>query len=278
MLSIRDNAGMNKRLPSRIVCLTTETVEVLYALGEEARIVGISGYTVIPPRARKEKPKVFAFSSGDLEKILAVKPDLVLAFSDMQADIARDLIRAGVAVHVFNQRSIDGILAMVETVGRLVGAEGRAAALVAELEATMAGVGQRAARLPRRPRVYFEEWDEPQISGIGWVSELIAIAGGDDVFAELAQRPGAAERILADPLEAARRAPDIVIGSWCGKRFRPERVIAREGWQDVPAVRDREVHEIKSALILAPGPVAIREGLPALVEVFERWAERTRRV
>ena len=272
------NAGMNKRLPSRIVCLTTETVEVLYALGEEARIVGISGYTVIPPRARKEKPKVFAFSSGDLEKILAVKPDLVLAFSDMQADIARDLIRAGVAVHVFNQRSIDGILAMIETVGRLVGAEDRAVTLVAELEVSMLEAGQRAARLPRRPRVYFEEWDEPQITGIGWVSELIAIAGGVDVFAELAQRPGAAERMLGDPLEAARRAPDIVIGSWCGKRFRPERVIAREGWQDVPAVRDGQVHEIKSALILSPGPVAIREGLPALVQLFERWAEPTPRV
>ena len=276
---IRDNAGMKShRLPSRIVCLTTETVEVLYALGQEARIAGISGYTVIPPRARKEKPKVFAFSSGDLDKILAVKPDLVLGFSDMQADIARDLIRAGVAVHVFNQRSVDGILAMIETVGRLVGAEDRAAALVAELEATMAGVRERAARLPRQPRVYFEEWDEPQISGIGWVSELIEIAGGEDVFAELAQRPGAADRILADPLEAARRAPDIVIGSWCGKRFRPERVAARDGWQDVPAVRDGELHEIKSALILAPGPVAIREGLPALVEVFERWAARTCRV
>ena len=262
------------RLPSRIVCLTTETVEVLYALGEEARIVGISGYTVIPPRARKEKPKVFAFSSGDLDKILAVRPDLVLGFSDMQADIARDLIRAGVAVHVFNQRSVDGILAMIEMVGRLVGAEDRAAALVAELEATMAGVRERAARLPRQPRVYFEEWDEPQISGIGWVSELIEIAGGEDIFAELAQRPGAADRILADSLEAARRGPDIVIGSWCGKRFRPERVVAREGWQDVPAVRDGELHEVKSALILSPGPVAIREGLPALVEVFERWAAR----
>lgn len=273
--AIRDNAGMKpRRLPSRIVCLTTETVEVLYALGEEARIVGISGYTVIPPRARKERPKVFAFSSGDLDKILAVRPDLVLAFSDMQADIARDLIRAGAAVHVFNQRSVDGILAMIETVGRLVGAEDRAAALVTELEATMEGVCERAARLPHRPRVYFEEWDEPQITGIGWVSELIEIAGGEDVFAELARRPGAADRILADPLEAVRRAPDIVIGSWCGKRFRPERVVARAGWQSVPAVRDAELHEIKSALILSPGPVAIREGLPALAEIVARWAAR----
>ncbi len=272
---IHDNVDMTRRrLPSRIVCLTTETVEVLYALGEEARIVGISGYTVIPPRARKEKPKVFAFSSGDLEKILAVEPDLVLAFSDMQADIARELIKSGVALHVFNQRSVEGILAMIETVGRLVGAEDRAMALVAELEATMAQVRARAAELPCRPKVYFEEWDEPQISGVGWVSELIEIAGGEDVFADRATHQGAAERILADPLEAVRRAPDIIVGSWCGKRFRPERVVGREGWQDVPAVRDGELHEIKSALILAPGPVAIREGLVALAAIIARWAEQ----
>lgn len=258
------------RLPSRIVCLTTETVEVLYALGEEDRIAGISGYTVIPPRARKEKPKVFAFSSGDLEKILAVEPDLVLGFSDMQADVARDLIKAGVTVHVFNQRSIESILAMIETIGRLVGAAQRALDLVAELEATMDAVRARAAALPRRPRVYFE----PPISAVGWVSELIAIAGGEDVFAERARHPGAAQRILADPLEAARRAPDIIIGSWCGKRFRPERVAARAGWESVPAVREGELHEVKSALILAPGPVAIREGLPALAEIFARWAAR----
>ncbi|MDD3675478.1 cobalamin-binding protein [Thauera propionica] len=262
------------RLPSRIVCLTTETVEVLYALGEQARVAGISGYTVIPPRARREKPKVFAFSSGDLEKILAVEPDLVLGFSDMQADVARDLIKAGVAVHVFNQRSVEGILAMIETVGRLVGAVDRSLALVAELEATMAAVRAQAAALPRRPRVYFEEWDEPPISGVGWVSELIAIAGGEDVFAERARHPGAAQRILADPLEAARQAPDIIIGSWCGKRFRPERVAAREGWHSVPAVRDGELHEVKSALILSPGPVAIREGLPALAGIIARWAAR----
>ena len=246
-----------RRLPSRIVCLTTETVEVLYALGEEARIAGISGYTVIPPRARKEKPKVFAFSSGDLDRILAVEPDLVLGFSDMQADVARDLIKAGVAVHVFNQRSVDDILAMIETVGRLVGAEDKALALVAELEATMADVQAQAARLPRRPRVYFEEWDEPPISAVRWVSELIGIAGGEDVFAE--------------------RAPDIVIGSWCGKRFRPERVVARAGWEDVPAVRDGELHEVKSALILSPGPVAIREGLPALAAIIARWAAQSER-
>lgn len=266
-----------RRLPARIVCLTTETVEVLYALGEDARIAGISGYTVIPPRARKEKPKVFAFSSGDLDRILAVEPDLVLGFSDMQADVARDLIKAGVAVHVFNQRSVDDILAMIETVGRLVGAEDKALALVAELEATMADMQAQAARLPRRPRVYFEEWDEPQISAVRWVSELIGIAGGDDIFAERACHPAAAQRILADPLEVVRRAPDLIVGSWCGKRFRPERVVARAGWEDVPAVRDGELHEVKSALILSPGPVAIREGLPALAAIIARWAAQSER-
>lgn len=266
------------RLPRRIVCLTTETVEVLYALGEEARVVGISGYTVRPPRARKEKPKVFAFSSGDIDKILAVEPDLVLCFSDMQADIARDLVKAGIPVHVFNQRSLAEILAMVETVGRLVGAADRAAALVAGLEARIEAARRQAealvARAGRRPRVWFEEWDEPLISGIRWVSELVAVAGGEDVFPELAGGRSARERTVADPAEVLRRGPDIVIGSWCGKHFRPERVAARPGWSELPAVRCGEVHEIKSAAILTPGPVAIEEGLPALQRLFAAWAAR----
>jgi iron complex transport system substrate-binding protein len=261
------------RLPQRIVCLTTETVEVLYALGEEDRIVGITGYTVHPPRARKEKPKVFAFTSGDIEKILAVQPDLVLSFSNLQADIARDLIKAGVPVHAFNQRSVEDILAMIETVGRLVGVEEKALALVGDLECIIDEARLAAAKLPRRPRVYFEEWDEPQISGIRWVSEMIGIAGGDDVFSENAAKQSAKDRIIADPLEIVRRAPDIIIGSWCGKKFRPERVAARSGWADVPAVANAQLHEIKSAVILNPGPVAIREGLPALVRIFAQWAE-----
>lgn len=265
-------------MPQRIVCLTTETVEVLYALGEDARIVGISGYTVRPPQARKEKPKVYAFSSGDIEKILAVSPDLVLCFSDLQADIARDLVKAGVDVHVFNQRGVDGILAMVETVGRLVGAEARAAVLVADLEARIEAARRQAealvARAGRRPRVWFEEWDEPLISGIRWVSELVAIAGGEDVFPELAQARSARERTVADPAEVLRRAPDIVIGSWCGKHFRPERVAARPGWSELAAVRGGEVHEIKSAAILTPGPVAIEEGLPALQRIFSAWSAK----
>ena len=256
------------RTPRRIVCLTTETVEVLYALGEADRIVGISGYTVTPPRARKEKPKVFAFTSGDIDKILAVQPDLVLTFSNLQANIAADLIRAGVPVYAFNQRSVEDILAMVETIGRLVGAEDKALALVAELEAVIEATRTAAARLPRRLKVYFEEWDEPQISGIRWVSELISMAGGEDVFAELSTCTSAKDRIIADPAEVVRRAPDLILGSWCGKHFRPERVAARPDWETIPAVRNGRIHEIKSAIILTPGPIAIREGLPALARLI----------
>lgn len=260
------------RLPQRIVCLTTETVEVLYALGEEDRIVGISGYTVRPPRARKEKPKVFAFTSGDIEKILATRPDLVLTFSDLQSDISRDLIKAGVPVYAFNPRSVEDILGMVETLGRLVGAEAKALALVAGLEAEIAQAraiaAERLSRTGKRPRVYFEEWDEPLISGIRWVSELIDIAGGEDVFAERARSPLARDR-MPSAEEVIAAAPDIIIGSWCGKHFRPERVAARPGWQAIPAVDRQNIHEIKSAIILTPGPVAISEGLPLLQRIFD---------
>ncbi len=262
------------RLPQRIVCLTTETVEVLYLLGEEARIAGITGYTVTPPQARKEKPKVYAFTSGDLGKILAVNPDLVLTFSDLQADISRDLIKAGVPVYAFNQRSVDDILGMIETLGRLVGAEARATALVAELETGIARARSAAAQLPKRPRVYFEEWDEPQISGIRWASELIEIAGGIDIFADRAQSPLARDRIMANPLDPVERAPDIIIASWCGKHVRPERIASRPGWADVPAVWHGEIHEIKSAIILTPGVIAIREGLPMLERIFAEWASQ----
>jgi iron complex transport system substrate-binding protein len=261
------------RLPQRIVCLTTETVEVLYALGESERIAGISGYTVRPPQARKEKPKVYAFTTGDIEKILAVQPDLVLTFSDLQADIARDLIKAGVPVYAFNTRSVDDILGMVETLGRLVGAEEKAAALVSR-------TGRANRRRPRhrrrthrqsghRPRVYFEEWDAPNITAVRWASELIEIAGGANIFPERALSPLARDRILADPLEVVRRDPEIIIGSWCGKHFRPEHIAARPGWSTVSAVQSGRMHEIKSAIILTPGPVAISEGLPLLLDIFD---------
>nr|MBL8412534.1 cobalamin-binding protein [Dechloromonas sp.] len=259
------------RLPQRIVCLTTETVEVLYALGEQDRIVGISGYTVRPPEARKEKPKVFAFTSGDIEKILATQPDLVLTFSDLQSEISRDLIKAGIPVYAFNTRSVEDILGMIETVGRLVGAEARALALVAELEAqiarTRAIAAERFALTGKKPRVYFEEWDEPLISGIRWASELIEIAGGEDVFAEQARSPLAKDR-RPTPEAVIAAAPEVIIGSWCGKHFRPERVTARPGWENIPAVRDGKMYEIKSAVILTPGPVAITEGLPQLLDIL----------
>jgi iron complex transport system substrate-binding protein len=258
--------------PRRIVCLTEETTELLYLLGEEDRIVGISGYTVRPPRARKEKPKVSAFTSAKNERIVDLEPDLVLGFSDMQADIAAELVRAGVAVHVFNQRTVAGIFAMARLLGAMVGVSERVEALCAEWRAGLDAIAARAAVLPRRPRVYFEEWNDPLISGIGWVSELVAIAGGDDVFAELARSPGAQGRIVADPDEVLRRKPDIIIGSWCGKKFRPEQVAERPGWERVPAVRDGQLHEIKSADILQPGPAALTDGVRRLHEIIMNWA------
>jgi iron complex transport system substrate-binding protein len=257
--------------PERIVCLTEETVETLYLLGEERRIVGVSGYAVRPPRVRKEKPRVSAFISADVPKILALAPDLVLTFSDLQADIVADLIRANVAVHAFNQRDIAGILDMIRTLGALVGAAEKADALALQLKTRLAEVRERAARLPRRPRVYFEEWDEPIISGIGWVSELVAIAGGEDVFAELSARKNAKDRIVTPEAVIAAK-PDIVIGSWCGKKFVPARVAARPGFDALPAVRDGFLREIKSTVILQPGPAALTDGLDALVGIVEEWA------
>jgi iron complex transport system substrate-binding protein len=262
----------NSGYPQRIVCLTEETTETLYLLGEERRIVGISGFTVRPPRARREKPRVSAFTSARTAQIVALAPDLVLGFSDLQAGIAADLARAGLEVHVFNQRSVAGILAMIRTLGGMIGCEAKTAALIERLEAGLAEVRVRAASLGRRPRVYFEEWDRPQISAIGWVSELIGLAGGEDCFPELAREPLGRDRIIADPLEVPRRAPDIVLGSWCGKRFRPERVAARAGWAALPAVRDGYVREIKSALILQPGPAALTDGVRAVQAVIAEWA------
>jgi iron complex transport system substrate-binding protein len=260
--------------PERIVCLSEETTETLYLLGESQRIVGISGFTVRPPQARKEKPKVAAFTSAKLDKILALEPDLVLAFSDLQADIAAALARAGLAVHVFNQRTVAGIFEMIRLLGAMVGASGKADRLIAELRAGVEAVAESAALLPRRPRIYFEEWDAPLITGIGWVSELIRLAGGEDCFPELAGRRLAKERILADPAEVVRRAPDIIVGSWCGKKFRPEQVAARPGWAAIPAVRDGALYEIKSSEILSPGPAALTDGLRRLHEIVRSWCDR----
>jgi iron complex transport system substrate-binding protein len=263
---------MSDPFPRRIVCLTEESTETLYLLGEQDRIVGISGFTVRPPRARREKPKVSAFTSARVEAILALQPDLVIGFSDIQADIAADLIRRGVEVWISNHRSVAGILAYMRRLGALVGADDRARVLCGQVQAHLDAVAAVAVTLPRRPRVYFEEWDEPMISAIGWVSELIGIAGGDDVFPECAASSLARGRILADPLAPVARAPDIIIGSWCGKKFRPETVAARPGWRDVPAVRDGELHEIKSPLILQPGPAALSDGLDAVASIIQRWS------
>jgi iron complex transport system substrate-binding protein len=259
--------------PTRIVCLTEETTETLYLLGEEARIVGISGFTVRPPRARHEKPRVSAFTSAKIGKIVELRPDLVLGFSDLQADIAAELIRLGIEVHVFNQRTVAEILRVIATLGAMVGCSAKAEQLVAELEAGIDAVRESAARFARRPRVYFEEWDEPQISGIRWVSELIGIAGGDDVFPELAQESLGKNRIIADPMEVPRRSPEVIFGSWCGKKFRPETVAARAGWQDVPAVRSGHLYEIKSSIILQPGPAALTDGLTAIHARLTEWAK-----
>jgi iron complex transport system substrate-binding protein len=259
--------------PSRIVCLTEETVETLYLLGEEHRIVGVSGYAVRPARVRKEKPRVSAFISADYEKVLALEPDLVLTFSDLQADIAAELIRRNVAVHAFNQRDVAGILAMVRTLGALVGAGGKAEALAQSLERRLSEVGARAKRIPRRPRVYFEEWDEPMISGIRWVAELIEVAGGIEAFPALSVRKNAKDRIVsASDVIAAQ--PDIIVGSWCGKKFVPTKVAARPGFDRVPAVRDGFLREIKSPLVLQPGPAALTDGLDALAAIVAEWSTR----
>jgi iron complex transport system substrate-binding protein len=249
--------------PRRIVCLTEETVETLYLLGEQERIVGVSGYAVRPAQVRREKPRVAAFISADIPKILALEPDLVLTFSDLQADIVSELIRAGVAVHAFNQRDLAGILAMIRTVGALVDAAGRADQLAASYERRLATIAS-AARPSPKPKVYFEEWDDPLISGIGWVSELIEIAGGEDVLPKLRFQQAAKDRIIApDVVRAA--APDVILASWCGKKVVPDKIRKRPGWSDIPAVRNGRIVEIKSTIILQPGPAALTDGLDAIV-------------
>jgi iron complex transport system substrate-binding protein len=252
---------MSARHPERIVCLTEETTETLYLLGEERRIVGISGYTVRPARARREKPRVSAFLSARLDKILELRPDLVIGFSDLQADIARDLAKAGLNILIFNQRSVDEILSMILTLASMVGATEKGKGLVGELERNLDSIRESARRLERRPRVYFEEWDEPMISGIRWVSELVEIAGGEDIFADLSRSQSASGRIVSDPATVIQKQPDVMLASWCGKKFRPERVAARPGWQEVPAVRNGQLFEIKSADILQPGPAALTDGV-----------------
>jgi iron complex transport system substrate-binding protein len=256
---------MRRFPPGRIVCLTEETVETLYLLGAEDRIVGVTGYAVRPPRVRREKPRVGAFTSADVPKIVALAPDLVLTFSDLQADIAASLIREGITVMAYNQRDVAGILAMIRHLGATVGCADRAETLAAGYEARLAEVSARAGRRRGpKPVVYFEEWDDPMISGLGWVSELIGIAGGQDAFPELARAQAAPDRIVTPEAVLARR-PDVILASWCGKKVRPERIAARPGWEALPAVRDGRITEIKSPLILQPGPAALTDGLDAIL-------------
>ncbi|MFQ5564143.1 MAG: cobalamin-binding protein [Parvularculaceae bacterium] len=256
--------------PDRIVCVTEETVETLYLLGEQDRIVGVSGFVVRPPGARRDKPRVSAFTSADTEKIAALKPDLVFAFSDMQADIVADLIRAGLQVHVFNHRSIAGVFGMIRMVGAIVGAGARADALIGELEARLDGARKRAKSFAKRPKIFFEEWDAPLISASLWVAELIEIAGGDYVFPERVRESAGKDRIVSHA-DVAAAAPDVIIGSWCGKKFQPETVAAREGFSEIPAVRNRRIYEIKSSIILQPGPAALTDGLDALQKIIEDY-------
>jgi iron complex transport system substrate-binding protein len=266
------------RPPERIVCLTEETTETLYLLGEERRIVGISGYTVRPARARREKPRVSSFLSAKKEAILALQPDLVLGFSDLQADIAGELAKAGLNVVLFNQRSVQEILDMIGLLAAMVGVPQKGAALVSSLESNLGKIKEQAQANGARPKVYFEEWDEPMISGIRWVSELIEIAGGEDVLKDLSLSPGAAGRIH-DGKRVVEADPDVILGSWCGKKFRPERVAARPGWQGIAAVKHGELHEIKSVEILQPGPAALTDGvarIAAILSAFSGRASRTR--
>jgi iron complex transport system substrate-binding protein len=263
--------------PQRIVCLTEETTEWLYLLGQEARIVGISGYTVRPKRARDEKPRVSAFLSAKLDKIMELQPDCVLGFSDLQADIAADLVKRGVQVTIFNQRSVAEIFSMLLQLAAMVGeaeqGAQRIAQMQADLRAMQTAVAAKLAAGVRRPKVFFEEWDTPHISAIRWVSELIGIAGGDDCFPELAQESLGKNRIIADGAEIVRRNPDIILGSWCGKKFRPENVVAREGWGAVNAVLHQQLFEIKSPDILQPGPAALTDGVAKMHQIILQWMD-----
>ena len=257
-----------RSFPRRIICLTEETTETLYLLGEQDRIVGVSGYTVRPPEAR-QKPKVSAYINAKFDKILELKPDLVFAFSDLQADIAAELIRRGVTVFTFNQRSVGEILEMILTIGRIVGNTAKAEQLITTLQSEMDAIAASAARFPHRPRVLFEEWYDPLISGIRWVDELIEIAGGDSVFPELRRHQGAKDRIV-NPADVIERDPQVIIGSWCGRQVKKNLIRAREGWATISAVREDQLYEIKSAYILQPGPAALTEGLRQLHAILAR--------
>ena len=258
--------------PKRIVCLTEEPTEVLYHLGEQDRIVGISQFTVRPAEARRDKPKVSAFTSARLDRILELDPDLVIGFSDIQADLARDLIKQGVEVWISNHRTVDGILSYILRLGAMVGRTDEARTRVGDITRHIAAVRQRAAELPQRPKVYFEEWDDPMITAIGWVSEIIGIAGGDDIFSDRSTSSLASDRIIADPEEVARLRPDVLLASWCGKKLQPDVVWARSAWEELEPVRSRTIHEVPADIILQPGPAALTDGLDHIHEIITAWS------
>ena len=255
--------------PERIICLTEETVETLYLLGEQDRIVGVTGYAVRPPVVREEKERIAAFTSAKIDRILSLQPDLVLAFSDLQADIAAELIKSGVAVMAYNQRDIAGILAMIRHLGAIVGVGDRAEELASSYEKRLNDI-QIRKKYGDRPRVYFEEWDSPMITGIKWVSELVEIAGGQDVFFELSGNAAATDRIVTSE-QVINASPNIIVASWCGKKIRYEAFHEREGWSVVPAIEKQCIHEIKSPLILQPGPAALTDGLDKLVQIVDLY-------
>ena len=258
-------------LPDRIICLTEETTETLYLLGAEQKIVGISSHCNRPPVARKEKPRVSTFITAQYEKILDLKPDLVLGFSDLQADIAARLIREGITVMVFNHRDIQGIFNMITTLGSLVGKQNEAQSWLESRRKRIEEIQTAADGFFRRPNVYFEEWNDPIITGIGWVSEIITLAGGEECFPEHAGKPLAKQRIVSDPSEVIQKGPDIMLASWCGKKFQKNNVLSREGWNDIPAVQHDEIHEIPSDIILQPGPAAITDGIESIHGIIKNW-------
>ena len=270
-MTVPRNLPKSVKYPSRIICLTEETTETLYLLGEGDRVVGISGYTVRPPEAR-QKPKVSSFLHARYEKIESLSPDLILAFSDLQSQITNDLVKRGFPVFTFNQRSVGEILQMIRMLGGIVGVPDKANALAADLEAGLERIRRQSATFARRPRVYFEEWDNPLISGIQWVEELIEVAGGEPVFPQLRQARLATNRIVTSE-QVIASAPDVIIGSWCGKPVRKEKIAAREGWSAIPAVRNGHIYEVKSTYILQPGPASLTDGVRQIHDILARWAE-----
>jgi iron complex transport system substrate-binding protein len=262
--------------PARIICLTEETIETLYLLNEQDRIVGISGFAVRPAGVRKEKPIVSTFTDADVESILALRPDLVLGFSDIQAEIAKKLVEKGITVWINNHRTVAEILKMIVQLGSLVGKQQEALKLVHSYEARIKNYREKAAAYSLKPTVYFEEWFDPLISGISWVSELVEIAGGTDIYRHIQPAPLAKDRIIANPDEVIERNPDIILASWCGRMFKKERLVARAGWERIEAVKNDEIHEIKSPIILQPGPAALTEGLDAIAMIIEGWRKKNR--